>query len=132
MNIYKIYKNTWSVLRNFSTIEQAEAFADSLGEGYSVEYVGPYTPPSIEQKVQQDVAFCSDLTTRFIKENREANITEAESMELMQQFTNILAFAQVGAVDSVYTLLQGVTVGRVYTQERKTRDLQDLENYINQ
>ena len=131
MNIYKIYKNNWSVLKRFDTIEEAQAFADSLGEGYSVEFIEEYTPISIEEKLILDLDFCTFITNRFIKENREANITEAESLELMQQFNNILSFAQVGAVDSVYSLLQQVTISRVYTQERKNKDLSDIQNYIN-
>ena len=131
MNIYKIYKDNWSVLKRFDTIEEAQAYADSLGEGYSVEFVEEYTPISIEEKLILDLDFCTFITNRFIKENREASITEAESLELMQQFNNILSFAQVGAVDSVYSLLQQVTISRVYTQERKDRDLSDIQNYIN-
>ena len=129
MNIYKIYKSNWSVKKKYATAQEAQDFADSLGDGYLVELLGPYIPPSIEEKVVQDVEFCTFLTNRFIVENREANITEAESLELMQQFSSIMSFAQVGAVDSVYTLLQQVVVGRVYTQQRKDRDLQDIENY---
>jgi hypothetical protein len=131
MNIYKIYKENWSVLKRFDTIEEAQAYADSLGEGYSVEFVEEYIPISIEEKLILDLDFCTFITNRFIKENREASITEAESLELMQQFSNILSFAQVGAVDSVYSLLQQVTISRVYTQERKNKDLSDIQNYIN-
>jgi hypothetical protein len=39
--------------------------------------------------------------------------------------------AQVGAVPSVYALLDKVVVGEIYTQERKDRDLADLQNYMN-
>ena len=131
MNIYKIYKDNWSVLKRFDTREEAQAYADSLGEGYSVKFIEEHTPPSVEEKLVLDLDFCTFITNRFIKENREASITEAESLELMQQFSNILSFAQVGAVDSVYSLLQQVTISRVYTQERKDRDLSDIQNYIN-
>jgi hypothetical protein len=131
MNIYKIYKDNWSVLKNFDSMFQAQMYAESLGVGYSVEYVGPYTPPSIEVKIQQDIQFCTQLTDRFLKENREAGITEQQSVALLAQFKDIMSMAQVGAVPSVYTLLQGVTVGEIYTQERKDRDLADLLNYMN-
>ena len=132
MNIYKIYKGDWAVKKKFASIQDAEAFAASLGEGYSVEYVGPYVPPTTNDKLQQDIIFLSQLTDRFLTENRDAGITEIESLELMQQFSSILSFSQVGAVLPVYDLLQNVTTSRVYTQERKSRDLQDIQNYLNQ
>ena len=36
MNYYKISKDNWAVVQKYATIEEAQAFADSLGEGYTV------------------------------------------------------------------------------------------------
>lgn len=132
MNYYKIFNNITSIVKRFDTQAQADAFAASLGDGYAAEFIEPYTPPGTAEKIQQDIDFCTQLTDRFLKENRDAGITEAQSIELLAQFKDIMSMAQVGAVPSVYSLLQGVTVGEIYTQERKDRDLQDLQNYINQ
>ena len=131
MNIYKIYNSVKSYIKKFASLEDATIFAESLGSGYSVEYVGPYTPPSSDEQRQLDTDFCTFLTNRFLDENRDAGITEPESIALLAQFKDILSMAQVGSVPSVYSLLQNVTVGTIYTQERKTRDLADLESYIN-
>ena len=131
MNEYKIYKDNWAVLKNFDSMFQAQIYAESLGAGYSVEYVGPYTPPSTDEKIQQDIAFCTELTDRFLKENRDAGITTDQSAMLLAQFKDIMSMAQVGAVPSVYALLDKVVVGEIYTQERKDRDLADLQNYMN-
>ena len=118
MNIYKIYKNEWSVSKKFASLEDATNYAESLGSGYSVEYVGPYTPPSSDEQRQMDIDFCTFLTNRFLDENRDAGITEPESIALLAQFKDILSMAQVGSVPSVYSLLQNVTFGTIYTQER--------------
>jgi hypothetical protein len=37
MNYYKISKGNWSVTQRYDTLEDAQAFADSLGEGYTVD-----------------------------------------------------------------------------------------------
>lgn len=131
MNIYKIYKNNWSVLKRFDTIEEAQAFADSLGEGYSVEFIEEYTPPSVEERLVLDLDFCTFLVDRFTLENREAGITEPEALALLAKFKDILSMCQVGAINSVYLLLQNVDVDTIYTQARKDKDLADIENYLN-
>jgi hypothetical protein len=131
MNVYKIYNNIKSYFQKFNTLEEAQTFAASLGPDYSAEFIGPYTPPTIEERLSMDLDFCNSLTLRFVEENRAAGITEAQSLALMAQFKDILSFAQVGAVGSVYSLLQGITPGEIYTQERKDKDLNDINNYLN-
>ncbi len=130
MNYYKITNGKNTYTKRFDTQAQADAFAASLGVGYTAEYIGPYTP-NIETKLQEDIAFCTELTDRFLKENREAGITTDQSAALLVQFKDIMSMAQVGAVPSVYALLDKVVVGEIYTQERKDRDLADLQNYMN-
>lgn len=129
MNSYKFTRISFFYM-SFSSFEEAEAFSLLL-EPMIVEEEPIKPSLDIAQKLESDKAFCLYLTDRFTKQNREANITEAESLELMQQFSNILSFAQVGAVGSIYSLLQQVTISRVYTQERKNKDLSDIQNYIN-
>lgn len=131
MNVYKIYKNNWSVLKRFDTIEEAQSFANSLGEGYSVEFIKEYNPPSVEEKLSLDIDFCNFLVDRFTLENRKSGITEAESLALLVKFKDILSMAQVGALNSVYLLLQNVEIDSIYTQARKDKDLSDIENYLN-
>ena len=57
MNYYKISKDNWSCIQKYNTLEEAQAFADSLGEGYTVEYVGPVIPISIEERYGMDKQF---------------------------------------------------------------------------
>jgi hypothetical protein len=126
MQLYKLNIETaGGFFLKLNSLEEAKAYNSYiiLFENYV---------PNINEKLESDKSFCLFLTDRFLKENREADITETESLELMQQFNSILSFAQVGAVPTVKSLLQGVTVGRVYTQERKNKDLSDIQNYLNQ
>lgn len=115
----------------FLSAQEALNFSLTL-EPMQVEQMPTAPILSPAERIETDKSFCFFLTDRFLKENREAGITEAESLELMQQFSSIMSFAQVGAVPTVQSLLQGVTVGRVYTQERKNKDLTDIQNYLNQ
>ena len=66
MNIYKISKENWSCTKEFATIEDAQTFADSLGDGYTVEYLGPVIPISTQERLQMDMAFGSELINNYL------------------------------------------------------------------
>ena len=127
---YKFTRQGDSFFMDFLSFAEAETFSLLL-EPMMVEELPTKPSLGIVEKNKSNKAFCLYLTDRFTKQNKEANITEIESLELMEQFNNILSFAQVGSVDSVYSLLQQVATSRVYTQERKDKDLSDIQNYIN-
>jgi hypothetical protein len=115
---------------DFDNYDAAVAFALLL-EPMMIEEMPKKPSLTIAEKLEADKAFCDYLTDRFVKENREAGITEPQSEALLAQFKDIMSMAQVGAVPSVYALLQNVTVGEIYTQARKDKDLADLQNYMN-
>lgn len=132
MNYYKISKDNWSVVKRFDTLEEAQAFADSLGEGYTVEYVGPYVPPTVAERLDMDMQFCQDLITTFVYDNREIGTTQAENDALMAKFQTVLAFAQVGAVESINAHLPTIPTDEVFTQERKDKYMQMITDYLAQ
>jgi hypothetical protein len=121
MNYYKISKDLWSCTKRFDTLEEAQAFADSLGTGYTVELVGPYVPPTIAEKLSMDMQFCQELITTFVYDNREMGTTQAQNDALMVKFQSILSFAQVGAVLSIEAHLPNITTDEVFTQARKDK-----------
>tara|TARA_Y100000592_G_scaffold28829_2_gene45914 strand:+ start:6052 stop:6453 length:402 start_codon:yes stop_codon:yes gene_type:complete len=132
MNYYKILKGNWSCTKTFATVEEAQAFADSLGDGYTVEYVGPVEPMSNEQRLSMDMSFTFDLIQTFLLDNRNEGVTVAQGETLMTKFVDILQFAQTGAVGSVNDLLLNVDVDDVFTQERKDKYLQMIADYLSQ
>ena len=132
MNYYKISKDNWSVVKRFDTLEEAQAFADSLGEGYTVEYVGPYVPPSVAERLDMDMQFCQDLITTFVYDNREIGTTQEQNDALMAKFQTVLAFAQVGAVESINAHLPSIPTDEVFTQERKDKYMQMITDYLAQ
>ena len=132
MNYYKIYKDLWSTIQKFESLDAAQTFADSLGEGYIAEYYAPYTPPTIQERLTMDLQFGQDLVYVFVEDNRIMDITPAQSEAVLQKFRDILAFAQTGAITSINTYLPAIPVDEVFTQERKDKYIEMITNYLNQ
>ena len=132
MNYYKISKDNWSCTKQFATLEEAEAFAESLGKGYEVEYIGPVEPISIEQRLSMDMSFGQELVNDFVYDNRIMSITSEQSEAVLVKFRDILAFAQTGAITSIQTYLPLIPTDEVFTQERKDKYTQMINDYLNQ
>ena len=132
MNYYKIEKANWSCIKEFETLEEAQAFADSLGNGYTVDYVGPVEPISNEQRLSMDMSFTLVLIQTFLIDNRNAGVTVAQGEALMNKFVDVLQFAQTGAVGSVNNLLLNIEIDEIFTQDRKDKYLQMIANYLAQ
>ena len=130
MNTYKFSRLGGSFFMDFSNFAEAEAFSLLL-EPMIVEELPTEPSLDIAQKLESDKSFCLYLTDRFTKQNRESGITEAESLALLVKFKDILSMAQVGAINSVYLLLQNVEIDSIYTQARKDEDLADVVFYLN-
>ena len=132
MNYYKIFKDLWSCIKKFATLEDAQAFADSLGEGYTAEFYAPYTPPSIQERLQMDMQFGQDLVFVFVEDNRIMGTTQEQNDAILVKFRDILAFAQTGAIESINTHLPNIPVDEVFTQERKDKYITMVTDYLAQ
>ena len=132
MNFYKISKDLWSTIQKFESLDAAQAFADSLGEGYTAEYYAPYTPPTLQERLTMDLQFGQDLVYVFVEDNRIMDITPAQSEAVLVKFRDILAFAQTGAITSINTYLPAIPVDEVFTHERKDKYIQMITDYLAQ
>lgn len=132
MNYYKISKDLWSVVSRFDTLEEAQAFANSLGTGYTVEFVAPYVPPTTAERLGLDMDFGNQLVTEFVYDNRVMEITPEQSEQVLVKFRDILAFAQTGAIISIQNYLPLIPTDEVFTQERKDKYIQMINDYLNQ
>jgi hypothetical protein len=132
MNYYKIFKDLFSCVKKFESLDAAQAFADSLGEGYTAEYYAPYTPPTLQERLTMDLQFGQDLVYVFVEDNRIMDITPAQSEAVLVKFRDILAFAQTGAITSINTYLPAIPVDEVFTQERKDKYMQMITDYLAQ
>jgi hypothetical protein len=132
MNYYKISKDLWSCIKKFESLEDAQAFADSLGEGYTAEFYAPYTPPTIQERLQMDMQFGQDLVFVFVEDNRIMGTTQEQNDAILVKFRDILAFAQTGAIESINTHLPNIPVDEVFTQERKDKYMAMVTDYLAQ
>ena len=132
MNYYKISKDLWSCIKKFESLEDAQAFADSLGEGYTAEFYAPYTPPTIQERLQMDMQFGQDLVFVFVEDNRIMGTTQEQNDAILVKFRDILAFAQTGAIESINTHLPSIPVDEVFTQERKDKYMAMVTDYLAQ
>lgn len=132
MDYYEISKDYWSTIQKFETLQEAQAFADSLGTGYNVEYFGPYEPPTIEQRLEMDLNFGSELVKTFVYDNREMGTTQEQNDAILVKFRDILAFAQTGAIESINAHLPNITTDEVFTQARKDKYISMVTVYLSQ
>jgi len=132
MDYYKIYKDQWSLIKQFATLEDAQVFADTLGTGYTAEFYKAYTPPTIQQRLNMDLNFGSHLVYIFVEDNRVMDITPEQSEAVLVKFRDILAFAQTGAITSIQTYLPLIPTDDVFTQQRKDKYVQMITDYLAQ
>lgn len=132
MDYYKIYKDQWSLIKQFASLEDAQAFADTLGTGYTAEFYKAYTPPTIQQRLDMDLDFGSHLVYIFVEDNRVMDITPEQSEAVLVKFRDILAFAQTGAITSIQTYLPLIPTDDVFTQQRKDKYVQMITDYLAQ
>lgn len=132
MNYYKIFKGLWSLIKQFSSLEDAQLFADTLGAGYTAEFYKEYTPPTIQERLQMDLDFGTHLIYVFVEDNRIMNITSEQSEAVLVKFRDILAFAQTGAITSIQTYLPLIPIDDVFTQERKDKYIKMINDYLAQ
>lgn len=132
MDYYKIYKDQWSLIKQFASLEDAQAFADTLGTGYTAEFYKAYTPPTIQQRLDMDLDFGSHLVYIFVEDNRVMDITAEQSEAVLVKFRDILAFAQTGAITSIQTYLPLIPTDDVFTQQRKDKYVQMITDYLAQ
>ena len=130
MDYYRIYKNDWSTVRQFASINDAQTFADSLGTGYVAEFWKAFQQPDIYQRLQMDMDFCQNLISEFLEDNRNMNITPEQSDAVLMKFKDILSFAQTGAVASLNVHLPLIPIDEIFTQERKDKYINQISEYM--
>jgi len=138
MMTYKISKDFWSVYKNFNSLQDAEQYANTLGQGYTTELAAPQyqiQPPTPQQKLDNDIIFGNQLIVEFLVDNRLITpaVDEQESIQLLNQFNSIERLAKLGDIKSVKVLLeQTQTDVRIFTQDRKDKYLNLINNYLAQ
>lgn len=132
MNYYKIYKGDWYTIQKYASLEEAQAAAAALGPDYGAEFYEEYVPPTIEQRLEMDLDFGSELVKTFVYDNREMGTTQEQNDAILVKFRDILAFAQTGAIESINAHLPNIPTDDVFTQSRKDKYLNMVTVYLSQ
>lgn len=137
METYKITKGKWSCLKNFPNFNDAEAFAASLGQGYvvSVSDVKIIEDDTVS-KIEDAIKFGNSLIILFRVDNvqyekdNNITITTTESFDLMNKFASIISLCSVGAIKEVQAVLPSITIDTIFTQVRKDKYQDLIDNYL--
>lgn len=130
MDFYKISKDEWQCVKQFQSLEAAQAYADSLGQGYTAAFWRAFVAPTLNDRLEMDINFCSELIAEFLEDNRKANITPEQSDAVLLKFKDILSFAQTGAIASLEVHLPLIPIDEVFTQVRKDKYINQLSEYV--
>jgi hypothetical protein len=65
MDYYKISKDNWQCIKQFNSLADAQAYADTLGTGYVAAFWRSYQIPSLLDKLNMDLNFCKDRSDTF-------------------------------------------------------------------
>jgi hypothetical protein len=136
MITYKISQGSWATYQLFNDILEAELWTlSNLGTGYTVEVSTDVqiTPPTPEERLQQDIQFGLSLIDMFLLDNRLITppVTPVESLNLLSEFNNIEKLARLGDIKSVSILMNGVqTDNRIFTQERKDKYMSMINSHL--
>ena len=130
MDYYKIYKDRWTLIKQFLNMSDAQSFADNLGDGYKAEFYEAYTAPTIQQRLDMDLDFGNHIVYIFVEDNRVMDITSEQSQAVLVKFRDVLAFAQTGAITSINTYLPLIPTDDVFTQERKDKYIKIINDYL--
>lgn len=135
MKTYKIYKDNWACFKNFNSTEDAQIYANELGQGYTVIIADPQDQIhvlTLEQRLPLDIQFGNQLINQFLLDNREIGyISIQDSITLLNKFNDIEKLSRLGAIKDVLLLMQNVVTDNIFTQVRKDKYLQMINNYLN-
>jgi len=79
-----------------------------------------------------DTAFCQNLISEFLTDNRSVGTTQEQRNTLMTKFQTILQFAQVGDIATINATLPGIATDEIFTQVRKDKYMSMIVDYLSQ
>lgn len=132
MNNYKIYSDSWSVVKMFASLQNAESWRDANKPGLNIQDLGAAPQKTTEEIYISDVVFCKQIMDNFNIKNRAQPQTPAEMVELQTAFGNIALLANAGSIAFVRGSIAALTppIGGVYTAERQAEDLAAIDTYL--
>ena len=144
MKTYKITNSITTYTKNFSSLEEAQEIAASLGVGYTVSLApeNEQIPEEnieilIDSKTEEDFKFGSYLLQLFVADNRRfekaynVTIGKEQTEQLIADYKKLIDFCSIGAINELAVELAGITPNAVFTQERKDKYQALVSAYLN-
>jgi hypothetical protein len=135
MKTYRIYKDLDTIFHNFNSLEEAQQWVlDNYDDSWSVilasenEQIKPLTP---QNRLTFDIEFGNELINLFLLDNRGYGyISPEDSIALLNKFSDIEKLCKLGAIRDVQLLMQNITVDLIFTQERKDKYVNMINEYL--
>jgi hypothetical protein len=137
------YKTTVSGIlyrKNFASLELAEAYFEGVfGVGISVKLADPneqIPDPTPEQRLQKNLDFGQTLKKTFLQDNvdiiiaRGYNFTESETSAMDAKFQYFFRLAEYGSIPQIAGLLPSIEVDALFTQARKDKYTQMINDFF--
>ena len=134
MNTYQITKGSWSCLKNFPSLEDAQIFADSLGTGYVAELSSEQMPePTKKELYQNDKQFCDDMIEDLILYNRESlPLSKQDAKTQRNKFDDIYKDLDRCDLELLLEDLQDLAIDAYYSEEKRDELVLLITNYTAQ
>jgi hypothetical protein len=138
MTTYIATKGKTGTYIKANTLQDAEAYVlANFGAGYTVS-VAPEQPEALspEQKAERHRAFGKLLFDTFLNDNaviasaRGSNFTIEETLALDTKFGSFGRLCQYGSIPQIQQLLPGIAVDSIFTQERKDKYIEMVNNHL--
>jgi hypothetical protein len=125
MLIYKTQKGDEIITT--STLSEIQKY----GTEYTSEEVSDFVPTALARSIEEKIEFGNSIKLDFLKDNEQAHVDTATSIAMLQAFAVISEACANGAITTLKYLVEQSTVNAIYTQERKTKYLEKINDFLN-
>ena len=141
MQTYKITNGITTYTKNFASLQDAQAFADSLGTGYTATLAPPseqIQPITGAERLALDQAFGISVIDEFNLMNRAANLDQGNPMPLATtrlvnaKFEELKIFLLVGDIEQSKEALAEMQVDLLLPIELKNLFINKIDAYLAQ
>jgi hypothetical protein len=137
MHYYEIKKENRGVIKPFSKLEDAQAWAFGyFVEGYTITDLGPVPQKSEAEKLAERQDFGKQLLNDYLMDNdaiakeRGFPFTVEETAQQAQKFQLVMGILPLGSLKQSLDVISVTATDTIFTQERKDKYIAALQNFI--
>jgi hypothetical protein len=137
MHYYEIKKENRGVIKPFSKLEDAQAWAFGyFGDGYTITDLGPVPQKSEAEKLSERQDFGKQLLNDYLMDNdaiakeRGFPFTVEETAQQATKFQLVMGILPLGSLKQSLDVISVTATDTIFTQERKDKYIAALQNFI--